>query len=204
MVSANWPTSGLPVCSTVLPPNIAARKLKSLKGTPYWMAPEVITQSGHGWQADIWSLGCTVMEMLTAMAPFQHVSRSQISVMQFIVDETLPITTPEGISEEARDLLMAMLQREPENRPMARTCMTHPFLEDVVEIVDQLERSDTNESMTQEQKKLLAQKEMQTAAALEKERLEEEQALVRRLQEEGPRVQREIEEIRQHLPHTGK
>ncbi len=42
---------------------------KSMKDTPYWMAPEVIRQTGHNWQADTSSVGCTVIEMGTGKRP---------------------------------------------------------------------------------------------------------------------------------------
>lgn len=53
-----------------------------MRGTPYWMAPEVITQTGHGRQADLWSVACTVLEMATGRPPWSTQYPSQVGGRQ--------------------------------------------------------------------------------------------------------------------------
>ena len=66
---------------------------KSVKGTPYWMAPEVIKQTGHGRQADIWSVACTVIEMATAKPPWSDFT-TPVSAMFHIASAKGPPPLP--------------------------------------------------------------------------------------------------------------
>jgi serine/threonine protein kinase len=108
---------------------------KSLRGTPFWMAPEVIKQIGHGRQADIWSVGCTIIEMGTGKPPWVNFT-SQISAMLHIANTNEPPLFPEFLSDSARDFLLLMFERDPLLRPHARTLLEHPFLR-----VDDLKKS---------------------------------------------------------------
>lgn len=88
----------------------------SFAGTPYWMAPEVISENAEVTSAcDIWSLGCTVIELLTGKPPYFELN--QFTAMIKIVYETVPL--PEGISEEMKDFLKLCFQKEPSNRQTA-------------------------------------------------------------------------------------
>lgn len=59
----------------LMPGNRAHRP--SLQGSVFWMAPEVVKQTAYTFKADIWSVGCLVVEMLTGEHPWPHLSQMQ-------------------------------------------------------------------------------------------------------------------------------
>ncbi|KAL8027430.1 hypothetical protein ABFX02_14G094800 [Erythranthe guttata] len=101
--------------------------IKSCKGTPYWMAPEVVNQRNHGYgrAADIWSLGCTVLEMLTGQIPYSHLEGMQ-ALFRIGRGELPPI--PNTLSKDAQDFILKCLQVNPEDRPTAAQLLEHPFV----------------------------------------------------------------------------
>jgi len=90
--------------------------LRSLLGTPQFMAPEVIRQTGHGKKADIWSVGCTCIQMLTGAPPWDEIS-NKITLMFHIASCKTPPQPPDNVSEEAAEFLRHVLQIEPRDRP---------------------------------------------------------------------------------------
>jgi serine/threonine protein kinase len=109
---------------------------KSMKGTPYWMAPEVIKQTGHGRQADIWSVGCTALEMVTAKPPWGEYA-TQVSALFHIASAKGPPPLPAGLSPEALDFMLLCFNRVPKDRPNAVRLLQHPFVAAVGDVVRQ-------------------------------------------------------------------
>lgn len=108
----------------------------SLKGTPQWMAPEVLqavlrknSTPDHACAVDIWSLGCTVIEMFTGKPPWNDLS--EVKAMFNVLRKMPPI--PETLSSDGKDFLKQCLQREPTKRPSALELLDHPFLQNIRE-----------------------------------------------------------------------
>ncbi|CAI7892040.1 unnamed protein product, partial [Closterium sp. NIES-53] len=91
---------------------------KSIRGSVFWMAPEVIKGEGYGRRADIWSLGCTVIEMLTGSHPWPGMDNTWSAIFHIAKTTTGP-PIPEGISDEGREFLEACFHIEPYDRPSA-------------------------------------------------------------------------------------
>ncbi|KAG7235126.1 hypothetical protein INR49_025231, partial [Caranx melampygus] len=78
--------------------------LKSVHGTPYWMAPEVINETGYGRKSDIWSVGCTVFEMATGKPPLAHMDK-MAALFYIGAQRGLMPSLPEGFSDNAKDFV---------------------------------------------------------------------------------------------------
>ncbi|XP_039085887.1 mitogen-activated protein kinase kinase kinase 19 isoform X5 [Hyaena hyaena] len=101
--------------------------LKSMHGTPYWMAPEVINESGYGRKSDVWSIGCTVFEMATGKPPLASMDR--MAAMFYIgAHRGLMPPLPEHFSENAVDFVRVCLTRDQHERPSAAQLLKHSFL----------------------------------------------------------------------------
>ncbi|XP_019174820.1 PREDICTED: mitogen-activated protein kinase kinase kinase YODA-like [Ipomoea nil] len=103
----------------------------SLKGSPYWMAPEVLqavlrkdANPELALAVDIWSLGCTVIEMFTGQPPWSELNGVQ--AMFSVLHKSPPI--PETLSSEGKNFLQCCFQRKPADRPSALKLLDHPFL----------------------------------------------------------------------------
>ncbi|KAG8449670.1 hypothetical protein GDO86_016349 [Hymenochirus boettgeri] len=102
-------------------------KRKSLVGTPYWMAPEVIMRSSYGTEVDIWSLGIMVIEMVDGEPPY--FSDSPVQAMKRLRDSPPPrLKNSHKVSPILRDFLERMLIRDAIERATAQELLDHFFL----------------------------------------------------------------------------
>ncbi|GAA5947906.1 hypothetical protein JCM3765_007023 [Sporobolomyces pararoseus] len=97
----------------------------SLQGSVYWMAPEVVKQTAYTSKADIWSLGCLVVEMLTGAHPWANLTQMQAI---FRIGSSGRPTVPDDISNEADDFLEQTFEIEHTARPSARELLSHAFI----------------------------------------------------------------------------
>lgn len=101
----------------------------SLQGSVFWMAPEVVKQTSYTRKADIWSLGCLIVEMFTGSHPFPNCSQLQ-AIFQIGISSAKP-TTPENISDEGKAFLNKTFEIDHEKRPSADELLLSPFLKQI-------------------------------------------------------------------------
>lgn len=97
----------------------------SMQGSVFWMAPEVVKQTAYTQKADIWSVGCLIVEMLTGEHPFPHLTQMQAI---FKLGMSAKPTIPADISADAENFLQLTFELDHEKRPSAAELLKHPWL----------------------------------------------------------------------------
>ncbi|KAI9784971.1 MAG: ATP binding [Geoglossum umbratile] len=103
-----------------------ARNRPSLQGSVFWMAPEVVKQTSYTRKADIWSLGCLIVEMFTGTHPYPDCSQLQ-AIFKIGNFQASP-TIPENASADAIKFLGQTFELDHNKRPSADELLLSPFL----------------------------------------------------------------------------
>ncbi|KAJ8492780.1 hypothetical protein OPV22_014501 [Ensete ventricosum] len=100
---------------------------RPIAGTPMFMAPEVARGEEQGAPADVWALGCTVIEMATGRPPWPDAVDPVAALHRVGFTCDLP-KRPTWLSDEAKDFLDKCLRRDARERWTAEQLLEHPFV----------------------------------------------------------------------------
>jgi uncharacterized Zn finger protein (UPF0148 family) len=106
---------------------------RTVVGTPYWMAPEVVrSDKGYSYSADVWSLGCTIVEMFTGKPAWPTKSNVPAAILMIAASTDGPTELPNeqehGATPEVLDFLKQCFTQDPQARPSCAQLLEHPWI----------------------------------------------------------------------------
>ncbi|XP_062000742.1 serine/threonine-protein kinase TIO isoform X1 [Rosa rugosa] len=103
--------------------------LRSIKGTPLYMAPELVREQPYNHTADLWSLGVILYELFVGQPPFY--TNSVYALIRHIVKD--PVKYPDNMSSNFKNFLKGLLNKMPQNRLTWPALLEHPFVKETTE-----------------------------------------------------------------------
>ncbi|KAK4472285.1 hypothetical protein MN116_003553 [Schistosoma mekongi] len=109
---------------------VVKRNMYTVCGTPTYIAPEILEESGYGLEVDMWALGIITYIMLCGFAPFRSSDRRQSKLFESIKRGHFVFLSPywDNISSHAKNLITALLVTTPKSRLTARDTLAHPWV----------------------------------------------------------------------------
>ncbi|NWU80701.1 DCLK2 kinase, partial [Onychorhynchus coronatus] len=106
--------------------------LYTVCGTPTYVAPEIIAETGYGLKVDIWAAGVITYILLCGFPPFRSENNLQEDLFDQILVGKLEFPSPywDNITDSAKELISLMLHVNAEARYTAAQILSHPWVSD--------------------------------------------------------------------------
>ncbi|CAM9338110.1 unnamed protein product, partial [Scytosiphon promiscuus] len=115
-------------CALVLKDDNGDGVEMSMKGTPLFMAPEMLLKRKCGKRVDVWSLGCAVLEMLTTRPPWADTFKHPVEIIEHFSSNPGPPPLPDNLSPTLRDFLLSCFSWDASRRPTSLQLSGHEYL----------------------------------------------------------------------------